>query len=269
MKSSSKKVPYNLVLITGASSGIGAATAEKLAAEGLRVVLAARRRERLEEIAAQIRAAGGSVEVFCADLTRPEEREALVEFVHQLGELDVLINNAGFGWHGWFDEMGWKLAEEMLQINIEAAVHLTSAFLPGMLARRRGHIIFLGSIAGDIPSRGVGLYSATKAFVNALTTGLYRETRGSGVQVSIVKPGAVRTEFFITGKSRPAGTTIPAEGMGVKTERVVQAVWSLLRRPRRAVYVPGVLVLTQWFALLFGWMMDLLGPVFMPGRGRS
>lgn len=230
------------------------------------MVLTARRRDRLEEIADQIRDSGGQAEVFYADLTRPEDREALVLSVGGLGELDVLINNAGFGWHGWFDQMGWQLAEEMLRLNIEAAVHLTCAFLPGMLTRRRGHVIFLGSIAGDIPSRGVGLYAGTKAFVNALATGLYRETRDSGVQVSIVKPGAVRTEFFTTGKNRHAGTPIPAEAMGVKTERVVEAVWSLLRRPRRAVYVPGVLALTQWFALLFGWAMDWMGPAFMPGR---
>lgn len=269
MNNSEKRTPYHLALVTGASSGIGAETARKLACEGMRVVLVARRKERLEEVAGQIRAAGGRVETFCADLTRPEERAALIDFVHALGDLDLLINNAGFGWYGWFDEMGWNLAEEILHINIDAAVHLTSAFLPGMLARRRGHIIFLGSIAGDIPSRGVGMYAGTKAFLNALATGLYRETRRSGVRVSIVKPGAVKTEFFASGLSKPAGTAIPAEEFGIKTERVVQAVWSLIRRPRRAVYVPGVLVLTQWFALLFGWIMDLAGPVLMPKRSRS
>lgn len=264
-----KRNPYKLALVTGASSGIGAETARKLAREGMHVVLVARRRERLDQVAGQIRADGGTAEIFCADLTRPEERSALIDFVRGLGELDVLINNAGFGWHGWFDEMGWNLAEELLHINIDAAVHLTCAFLPGMLALRRGHIIFLGSIAGDIPSRGVGLYAGTKAFLNALVTGLYRETRRSGVQVSIVKPGAVKTEFFSAGQSKPAGTAIPAEEFGIKTERVVQAIWSLIRRPRRAVYVPGGLVLTQWFALLFGWIMDLIGPVLMPKRNRA
>ncbi len=266
MSNSLKKVPYSLALVTGASSGIGALTAKKLAAEGLRVVLVARRQERLEEVAAEIRAAGGRADVFDADLTSAEEREAVIEFVRSVGELDVLINNAGFGWHGWFDQMGWQQAEEMLHINIDAGVHLTSAFLPEMLERKRGHIIFIGSIAGDIPSRGIGMYAGTKSFANALVTGLYRETRRSRVHISIVKPGAVKSEFFEVGKNKPAGSTIPAHEFGIKTERVAQAVWSVLRRPRRAVYVPGYLVLTQWFALLFGWIMDIIGPVFMPER---
>ncbi len=266
MNGSLKKVPYDLALVTGASSGIGALTAKKLAAEGLCVVLVARRQERLEEVAAEIRAAGGRAEIFNADLTQPEEREALIQFVRSKGELDVLINNAGFGWHGWFNEMGWQQAEAMLHTNIDAGVHLTTAFLPGMLTRRRGHIIFIGSIAGDIPSRGIGLYAGTKSFANGLVTGLYRETRCSGVHVSVVKPGPVKSEFFDVGKNKPAGSTIPAHQFSIKTERVSQAVWRIIRRPRRAVYVPGYLVLVQWFALLFGWIMDVVGPVFMPAR---
>lgn len=266
MPKDQKKFPYDLALITGASSGIGAAAAKKLAAEGLRVMLVARRAELLEQIAMEIRASGGRAEIFQADLTRPEERQAVIKFVRGQGELDVLVNNAGFGWHGWFDEMGWELAEEMLDINVDVATHLTCAFLPEMLARRRGHVIFIGSIAGDLPSRGVGLYAGTKAFVNALTTSLYRETRRSGVHVSIVKAGAVQSEFFTVGQSKHAGTKIPAGDMAVRVERVSDAIWSLLRHPRRSVYVPGFVVLAQWFALLFGWIMDFIGPVLMPKR---
>ncbi len=266
MNNNRGKTPYNLALVTGASSGIGAATARKLAAEGLRVVLVARRKERLEQLAQEIRAAGGQAEVFEADLTQTAERQAVIDYVSTLGNLDVLINNAGFGWQGWFDEMGWDLAEEMLDINIDAGVHLTSAFLPGMLSRRRGYIIFIGSIAGDLPNRGVGMYSGTKAFVNAFVISLYRETRRSGVHVSVVKPGSVKSEFFEVGKAKPAGSNIPAERMAVSSERVVTAVWSLLRRPRRSVYVPRFLIVGQWFALLFGWIIDFVGPVMMPPR---
>jgi short-subunit dehydrogenase len=264
-----QKTGYDLALITGASSGIGAVTAKKLAAEGMRVVLVARRKDRLDQVAEEIRANSGRAETFAADLTQPAGRQATIDFVRSLGELDVLINNAGFGWHGWFDEMSWELAEELLHINIDAGVHLTSEFLPEMLARRRGHIIFLGSIAGDIPSRGIGVYSGTKSFVNGFVTGLYRETRRSGVHISIVKPGAVQSEFFQVGLDKPSGTHIPAAGLGIRTERVTKAVWSLIRRPRRAVYVPGMLVLAQWFALLFGWIMDFIGPVFMPPRSKQ
>lgn len=268
MTNDTKQNVYDLALITGASSGIGAETAKKLAAEGLHVVLAARRMDRLEQIAGEIRAAGGRVEIIQADLTHQEERQAVINFVRGLGDLDVLINNAGFGWHGWFDQMGWDLAREMLEINIDAAVHLTTEFLPDMLSRKRGHILFVGSIAGEIPSRGVGMYAGTKAFVNGLTTALYRETYGSGVHVSIVKPGAVRSEFFDTAKNKHEGSQVPAEKLGIRPDRVARAIWSLICRPRRSAYVPSMLILTQWFALLFGWVMDLIGPVFMPARGK-
>ncbi len=261
-----KKSRYDLALITGASSGIGALTAKKLAAEGLRVLLVARRKERLEQLAEEIRAGGGWAEIFAADLSRQNDREAVIQFARSHGELDVLLNNAGFGWHGWFDEIGWQQAEEMLKINIDAGVHLTSAFLPEMMARKRGHIIFLGSIAGDIPSRGIGLYSGTKAFTDALVTGLYRETRRSGVHVSVVKPGPVKSEFFEVGLNKSNGTHIPAERFAIRPDAVVQAIWSLLRRPRRSVYVPRIMILAQWVALLLGWAMDIAGPLLMPER---
>ncbi len=111
------------------------------------------------------------------------------------GGADVLVNNAGIGWYGYYAEMPWETAREMLQVNVGAAVHLTSLFLPGMHARNAGHVVNVGSISGSIPSQGVALYGATKSFLDNFTTALYRELRGTRVHVSVVRAEPVKTEF--------------------------------------------------------------------------
>ena len=186
-----------VALITGASSGIGAVTARKLAREGLKVALVARRTERLETVAEEIRQAGGEALVVTADLSRAEERQSVFEQAHTAyGPVDVLVNNAGLGWYGFGCDMSWPVAQRIVQVNVEAVVHFTLLFLPEMRARNHGHIINVGSIAGSLPSQGVAIYAATKSFVDSFTTALYREMRGTRVHVSVVRPGPVTTEFF-------------------------------------------------------------------------
>jgi hypothetical protein len=249
-------------LITGASSGIGAATARKLAREGLRVVLVARRQDRLQALADEIRAAGGQAEVAAADLACEEERARLYETVRAAwGPVDVLVNNAGLGWYGYGAEMDWPAAQRIMQVNVDALVHLTLLTLPGMRARGRGHIVNVGSIAGNLPSQGIAIYSATKAFLDNFTTCLHREMRGSGVHVSAVKPGPVTTEFF--GVASSAGRRMPAERFGVRPEVVAGRIWDVLRRPVRMAYVPRFYWLAQWVEPYFGWIMDLLGPLLL------
>ena len=118
-----------LAVITGASSGIGEATARKLAAQGLKVVLVARRADRLETLADEIRAEGGTARILPADLTQEAGRLRVCE---EAGAADVLVNNAGLGWYGYGSDMSWKTAWEMLQVNVEAVVQLSLSFLPGM-----------------------------------------------------------------------------------------------------------------------------------------
>ena len=126
--------------------------------------------------------AGGQATVIPADLSNEKERKRVYDQVMaQFGHLDILINNAGFGWYGYTQDMPWSLTLEMLRVNISAVVQLTQMFLPAMRKRKSGHIINIGSVAGSIPSQGVALYSATKAFINAFTTSLYRETSNSRV----------------------------------------------------------------------------------------
>jgi hypothetical protein len=251
-----------IALISGASSGIGAVTARKLAKEGLRVVLVARREERLQALAAELRAEGGQALVIAADLTRQEERQRVCDTVQQeCAGLDVLVNNAGLGWYGYGADMSWPVAQRIMQVNMDALVHLTLLFLPGMRARRGGHIINVGSIAGSLPSQGIAIYSATKAFVDNFSTSLHREMRGSGVHVSVVKPGPVTTEFFDTASS--AGRRLPAERFAVRPAAVADCIWRVLRHPTRMAYVPGLYWFSQWVEPYFGWVMDLLGPLLL------
>ena len=227
------------------------------------MVLVARRRERLECLAEEIRAVGGSARILTADLRREADRERLCE---QADVADVLVNDAGLGWYGYGDKMSWKTAREMLQVNVDAVVHLSLAFLTRMRQRNAGHIINISSISGSLPSQGIALYGATKAFLDNFTTALHRELTGTHVHVSVVRAGPVRTEFGAAALALENGGHVPTEKMGVTPEKVAERVWALLQRPRRFVYVPGYLCLTPWLELSFGWIIDRLGPLLLKRR---
>ena len=257
-------------LITGASSGIGAATAAALAAQGLKVVLVARRQERLEQLAYDISTKSGQALVMPADLSNALGVDQLVRDLFQKGiRVDVLVNNAGFGWYGYYADMAWETAHEMLLVNVSAVIQLTRLLLPAMLDKRCGHIINIGSIAGSMPNQGIAIYSASKAFLDAFTTSLHRELRGSGVQVSVVRPGPVRTEFFQTARTLPEGGSVPAERLAVSADSVARAVVNLLSHPRRVVFVPWFLAASGWLELLFGGLIDHLGPLLLRRRKQA
>ncbi len=253
-----------LAIVTGASSGIGAATARRLAGEGLQVILVARRLDRLETLAAEIRQAGGKAHIILADLTQEAGRERVFKEVEErFGAIDVLVNNAGLGWYGYGDEMSWKTAWEMLQVNVEAVVQLSLSFLAPMRKRNAGHIINVGSISGSLPSQGIALYGATKSFLDNFTTALYRELAGTRVHVSVVRAGPVLTEFSEAALARERGGHVPTEKVGVTAEVVAGRIWKLLLHPRRVAYVPGWLQLVPWAELAFGWIIDRVGPLLL------
>jgi short-subunit dehydrogenase len=213
-------------VVTGASSGIGEATAKKLSQQGYHLALIARRKDLLDRLADQIRGKGGEVAVVDADLSDESECSSLVERVTSaLGSVDVLVNNAGLGWYGYGDRMPWNTARQMIEVNIASLTRLTLMFLSEMKERGVGHIINIGSIAGSIPSQGVALYSATKAFVDALTTSLYRELTGTNVKVSVVRAGAVATPFYDVASKDPSSPRIPGEWFAIKPETVADRVW--------------------------------------------
>lgn len=247
-------------IITGASSGIGAATAQALAAKGWPVILTARRVERLEQLAAAIQKAGGTARVVAADLAQPEGRQALFA---ACPDADILVNNAGFGWYGFAERMPWELAREMIEINVAATVQLSLLYLPGMRARRRGHMINIGSIAGSLPNQGIAMVAASKAFLDAFSTSIYRELRGSGVEISVVRPGPVKTEFFDLARRQAQGGSIPAERFAVPAETVARSITRLIAHPRRVAYVPWYMSLTPLLEQWFGGIIDRLGPLLL------
>jgi uncharacterized protein len=258
-----------IAVITGASSGIGAATAQRLAGEGMQVILVARRLDRLASLVEAIRQAGGQAEAIQADLTCEADCTRVYEEVSsRYGHVDVLVNNAGFGWYGFGADMPWNTAVEMLKVNVEAVVQLTLQFLVKMRENNKGHIINIGSISGSLPSQGIAVYGATKAFIDNFTTALYREMRGTFVHLSVVRAGPVLTEFSSMAANRQGGLHLPTERHGVTAEMVAERVWGLLRRPRRVTYIPGYLLFTPWLENSFGWLIDRLGPLLLTRQNR-
>lgn len=242
-----------VAVITGASSGIGEATAGKLAQEGIRLALIARRGDRLDGIAERICMNGGEAISLSIDLADEIECTSIVERVATvLGPVDILVNNAGVGWYGYGEKMPWETARQMIEVNIAALTNLTLSFLREMKERGTGHIINIGSIAGSIPSQGVALYSATKAFVDAFSTALYRELAGTPVKVSVVRAGAVATEFYDIASKGSASPRIPVAWLAIHPEAVANRTWDLIKRPTRTIYVPRILRVVPWIELNFG-----------------
>lgn len=136
------------------------------------------------------------------------------------------------------------------------------------MKRGQGQIINIGSIAGSFPNQGVAIYSATKSFLDAFTTVLYRELRGTHIHVSVVRAGPVTTEFCETASLQEGGRHLPTEFMGVSAEKVAHRIWDLFRRPRKVIYVPGYLRITPWVEFSFGWLVDRLGPLLLKYRTR-
>jgi short-subunit dehydrogenase len=258
-----------VAMVTGASSGIGAATAQKLASSGYRVVLVARREEALQAVVNQITLAGGQAEIIVADLSfEPECQRVYEEVIGRFGQVDVLINNAGLGWYGFGEDMPWHLVQQMIAVNVAAVAQLTLLFLQDMKRRNQGHIINVSSVVGSLPSQGVALYSATKSFIDTLTSSLYRELRGSDVHVSVVKPGAVATPFFNEAAAATNGRPIPAAGLAIHPDTVARRIVALTKRPRRVAFVPGVLGFVPWVELTLGWLIDMIGPLLLRRKTR-
>jgi short-subunit dehydrogenase len=226
------------VLITGASSGIGRELARLYAADGARLVLVARSQDRLRELAGELAAKyGAEAQVVPADLSRPASPGELVEALAQRHiEVDVLVNNAGFGAHGSIAELGADRQVEMIDVNVAALTQLTALLLPGMLERRRGAILNVASTAAFQPGPNQAAYCATKAYVLSFTEALAEEVRGSGVRVSCLAPGATDTGF--ASQAGMAGTRLFRRGV-MDAARVARAGHDGLRQGKTLV-VPGM-----------------------------
>jgi short-subunit dehydrogenase len=202
----------------------------RLAGRGARLVLVGRDRGRLAELA---RSTGGRA--IAVDLTTSSEaRRAADEAVAAVGRVDVLVNNAGLGWSGRFPNLDVADVERLLAVNLQAPIVLTRALLPAMLARGRGHVVNVASIAGHTGVKHEAVYAATKAGLVAFSESLRQELRGRGVGVSLVTPGVIATPFF-ERRGSPYARRWPRP---IAPERVADAVVSAIERDVPEVYVP-------------------------------
>ncbi len=219
-----------VVLVTGASAGIGRVAAARFAAKGARVLVHGRDPERTRQVAADV---GGTA--LLGDLASPAERQRLTaEALDAFGGVDVLVNNAGFGYLGPISGMGVDVIRRLIEVDLLAAVELTRSLLPGMLERKRGAICFVTSIAGRTGVAGEAVYSATKAGLDAFADSLRGETAQSGVNISVVVPGVVDTGFF-EARGRPYERTRPRP---IPAETVAEAVVRAVERDRAEQWRP-------------------------------
>jgi uncharacterized protein len=192
-------------LVTGASAGIGVALARELAAGGTNLVLTARRKGRLEELAKELSVKHDVVtEVFAADLADPSAPENIFSFTQEGGfEIALLINNAGFGRYGEFSSVETQRLLDMVQVNCSAVVHLTRLYLPQMIARRRGDVLILASTASFQAVPYISTYAATKAFDLLFAEGLAEEMKPYGIRVCALCPGSTESEFHaVSGQEK-------------------------------------------------------------------
>ena len=231
--------PRKTALVTGASSGIGLEFAKLLGREGRDLVLVARRREALEELARELAVKHGvSVRVIAKDLAAPDSAaEVFAELEKEHVVVDILVNNAGLGLHGRFWETDLRRQIEIIQVNVVALTVLTGRFLPGMVARGRGRIVNVASTAAFQPGPYMAVYYATKAYVLSFSEALAQELSDTGVTVTALCPGPTVTEFQAAAGLED--TLLFRGPLVMKAAKVARVGWAAAKRGKRVV-IPGL-----------------------------
>jgi short-subunit dehydrogenase len=243
-------VKNTVVIVTGASSGIGEATARQFGREGAKLILAARRVDRLEALAQEILAMGSGAEtfVFQADLSKLEDIQALIkQTMDKFGRIDVLINNAGFGRLDWLENLDpVKDIQAQFDVNVLGVIQTTRQVLPIMMKQRAGHVINMCSMAGLVATPTYTVYAACKHAVHGFSEALRREVKPWGIDVSMIYPGGVVTEFQAhAGIKRKTGATTP-KSLLLTADQVGAAVVQLVRHPRAMWILPWAWSFTVW-----------------------
>ena len=232
------------IVVTGASSGIGRELARVAAREGSIMVLLGQSQQALDDLVAKLGSSGAQAHAFCFDLADRDAGQQIENALSELGVYcDVLVNSAGFGVFGPAAEIDREEQLKLLDVNARALTELTLRFLPGMVARRRGGILNVGSITGYAPGPNMAVYYASKAYVRSFTAALAAELAGTGVTVTCLSPGVIRTAFFeraTVGKTR-LFKLMPRSN----APETAEVGWRSFRAGKRLV-IPG---LTNWIIL--------------------
>jgi short-subunit dehydrogenase len=248
------------ILLTGASRGIGAATAVVLANNGAHIAIAARHKEGLEKVSKRVRDAGSDAYPIVVDMSKPEEVKAMVvEAEDKLGGIDVLINNAGLGLSAPVKDIKPDDLRYVFEVNVVAPTIATSLVLPAMLKRRRGHIVNVGSVASHIASPDLGGYAASKHALKALSDALRMELQGSGVSVTLICPGPIATEFTENTRGKYPDH-YPKRPVGAPAEDVGRAIVRSIEKRLAEVFIPG------YYQPLVG--LDAMAPQIMRVAGK-
>lgn len=262
------KLDGAVVVVTGASSGFGELSALRFAHRGARVVLAARRLDRLEALAERIEARGGNALAVRCDVTELADLERLRDRTLEVySRCDVLVNNAGIPGGGMFEDVDLERLEKVIAVNVLALVRASKLFLPMMLEQRRGHIVNIASLAGKFPTPGAAVYGASKHAVVAFSEALYYELAPRGILVTSVNPGFSPTESFPM-------TSTPSLVL-LEPDRVAKTIVDVVRKGRAPeVSIPRGLAALQVFRVLtpplYRWFVGRVTERFAPTQaGRE
>ena len=241
------RLARKIVAITGASAGIGRATAIRAAGEGATVVLLARRTDKLNALAAEIRTAGGPALAVAGDVASATDMELFVRHtVEAFGRVDVMVCNAGIGYHGALDDTPADVMRRLVEVNLMGTLYAARAALQVMRRQGTGHIIAVSSIAGRRGVGGSSVYSATKAAQIGFIEGLRAEFLGTRLHASVIYPVSTVTEFH-DAIARDFGHTVKGKGPKQSADRVAQAIVECMANPRAEVYPFGK---AKWLAVL-------------------
>ncbi|HVF25934.1 MAG TPA: SDR family NAD(P)-dependent oxidoreductase [Anaerolineales bacterium] len=248
-----------IAIITGASSGIGESAALEFASAGAKVVLAARRIERLERLAETIRAAGGVALAVQTDVTVISQIRSLVQTtLTTFGRIDILANIAGAGYYDWFEELSSENLREHYEVNVIGLAELTREVLPTMKAQRSGYILNMCSYSSVISAPPLTVYASTKYAVEGLTDGLRRELIPWGIKVMRIHPSGVTGTEFKAKAARDGGIQFKSISLGqVSREKVAKTLVRLVEKPRRSVYLgriyDGLGLVNKMFPGIIDW----------------
>ena len=255
-----------VVVVTGASSGIGKEAAREFAKLHADVILVSRNRAALEAVSSELSGLKGSILVCPCDVSRREEVERMSsEVLERFGRVDVLVNNAGFGIYGNFSSLAVEDVKAQMETNYLGMVYCTKAFLPKMLEQRSGHVVNVASVAASFGIPAMAGYCASKFAMLGFSESLYHELKGTGVGITVVSPIMVRTNFFSHGSFE----RMPRYTAALSPRTVARAVVRASSSPRLEIVTPQVVRAAIWFKQTLPYLVNpIVGEIFRRSKNR-